>query len=248
MRSARTGLCALHLVGDAFLLWLGYRWLSIPESDAGHLAFSACVIVLFVCGALWLHGTGWAFFSGTSGHRLGRGAGAALAHIPALFLLALLSVGLYAGVNWIDARLGNPSFQLASWLTMTIRKPIAPGSVLAVFQGIVWLVRWLILPAVLVPAAARVSVSGLRGLPGLVSIPRFVVAVKIFVLLLGAIWVPMRIMAWVPKMPNFAAEMASFLMRGALAYLLFAGLLLVLERATAAGNPALTQRSNSAMP
>ena len=38
----------------------------------------------------------------------------------------------------------------------------------------------------------------------------------IFVLLLCALWLPMKLLEWIPAMPNFGAEMASFLVRGAL--------------------------------
>ena len=51
------GLVIAHLVGNALLLYVGYRWLGMSESDGPHLLASISALLLFVFGALWLHGT-----------------------------------------------------------------------------------------------------------------------------------------------------------------------------------------------
>ncbi len=248
MKSPLAALCGFHFVGDALLLWLGYSWLSIPESNGMHLVWSVLVLVFFFSAVLWLHGTAFAYFKRLTPQTLGGSAKAALQHLPALFMLAVLSVILYWLVNWIDSLLGQPAFRLGSWLTLTLRRPVPPARVLACFHAAVWLVRWLLLPALLVPIAAGISTDGFASFRRFAGKPRIWRSLQIFVLLLGAVWVPMKLLAWVPKMPNFGAEMASFLLRAAVAYLLFAGLLLLLERFTSTGTPSFTQRTSSATP
>ena len=247
MKSSLMILCVLHLIGDALILWLGYAWLSIPESNAAHLLWSLFVVLLFACSALWLHGTALAYFSGTES-TFRRSGAAALRHLPALVVLAIVAIVVYWLVNVANNALANPAFSLASWLTMTFRKPVSPPSVLAVFHAIIWLIEWLILPALFAPVAAAVAINGFAGFGKFAARPRLWRSLAIFVLLLCALWLPMKLLEWIPVMPNFGAEMASFLVRGGIAYLLFAGFLLVLERVTSSGMPSLTQRNSAAVP
>ncbi len=248
MKSAPAGLFGLHLIGDALILWLGYAWLSIPESDTAHLLWSLAVVVAFVCSALWLHGTALVYFNRPARADLRHSAAIAFRHLPALIVLVAITLLLYGLIEWADMNLGAPAFQLASWLTLTVRKPVSPERVLAVFHGAVWVVRWWVLPAWLLPAAAGVALGNWGGLRRFGHWPRIWISVKILALVLAGIWAPLKLLAWIPKMPNFGAEMASFLVRGAIAYLLFAVLLLAVERITSVGIPSSNQRSSTAVP
>ncbi len=247
MKSSLGLLCGAHLLGNALVLWLGYLWLSVAESDTAHLFGSALLILLLVCLAAWLHATALIFFrrQAVPPFSLRDCAKVALQHLPAILLLFLLALLLYWGLNVTNAHLENPAFQLASWLTLTLRKPVAPSSVLAVFHGITWLLRWFLLPALIAPVAAAVSIGGFQQFRFAIVKPQLWRSLKIFAALLGALWLPARLLHWIPAMPSFSAEMASFLLRGSIAYLLFAGCLLLLERITASGTPNFTQRSNS---
>ncbi|HEX6546536.1 MAG TPA: hypothetical protein VF023_09535 [Bryobacteraceae bacterium] len=247
MKSSLTILCALHLIGDALILWLGYAWLSIPESNTTHLLWSLFVVLLFACSALWLHGTALAYFSGTES-TFRRSGAAALRHLPALVVLAIVALVVYWLVNLVNGALGNPAFSLASSLTMTFRKPVSPPSVLAVFHAIIWLIEWLVLPALFAPVAAAVAINGFSGFRKFAVRPRLWRSLAIFVLVLCVLRLPMKLLEWIPAMPNFGAEMASFLVRGGIAYLLFAGFLLVLERVISSGMPSFTHRNNTAVP
>ena len=248
MKPSLLALCAAHFVGNALLLWLGYAWLGIPESTTAHLLLSIFVVLLFACSALWLHGTAFVYFSSHSARKLRSAASLALRHLSALLTLAILAVILYGLLNLITGALGQPAFCLASWLTLNLRKPVSPAFVLALFQGIAWLVGWLFLPALLLPVAAAVSIQGFQGLRTFARKPNLLRSLKICALVLGGIWLPMKLLAWIPQMPNFGAEMASFLLRAAVSYLLFVSFLLLLARITSAGTPSLTQRTSSAVP
>ena len=248
MKSSLAVLCGLHLLGNALVLWLGYLWLSMPESDAFHLLGSVLVILLLVSTAVWLHGTAFAFFSRIPQFSLPQSAKVALRHLPVLLVLVLVTLLLYYGLHRITNALDEPAFQLASWLTLMTRKPVPPPAVLSLFRGIVWLLQWLALPALLVPAAAAMAAGNFRQWRLRAAKSLLWQSLIIFGLLLGAVWLPVRLLSWVPKMPNFSAEMASFLLRGAVSYLLFVGFMLLLERIAASGTPSLTQRNSSAVP
>ena len=62
MTRATRILCLMHFIGDALLLWLAYYWLSVGESTIGRLLWSAFLAVVITAAALWLHGSGFAFF------------------------------------------------------------------------------------------------------------------------------------------------------------------------------------------
>jgi hypothetical protein len=248
VKTPLTVLLSFHLLGNALLLWLGYTWLGIPESNTAHLLLSVAALLVFICATLWLHGTAFVYFSRETGRGLRQATVAALRHLPALAALAGLAVLLYAALMWANGMLDAPAFRVASWLTLTIRKPVPPARVLLIFQALVWLLRWLLLPALLIPPAAAISANGFAGFKRFARRWELLRSLKVFALVLGAVWVPLKLLAWVPKMPNFSAEMASLLVRAAAAYLLSAGLLLVLERIASAGSPSLSHRSSSAVP
>jgi hypothetical protein len=247
VKSSLIILCVFHLIGDALILWLGYAWLSVPESNTAHLLWSLFIVLLFGCSALWLHGTALVYFSGAES-TFRHSASSALRHLPGLIVLAVAGLIVYWVVNLVDGTLGDPAFSLASWLTMTFRKPVSPLKVLAVFHTIVWLMEWLVLPALFAPVAAAIATSGFAGFRKFATRPRLWPSFAIFVLLLCALWLPMKLLEWIPTMPNFSAEMASFLVRGGIAYLLFAGSLLAFERVTSSGMPSFTHRNNAAVP
>jgi hypothetical protein len=248
MNRALLALGALHLTGDAFILWLGYVWLGMGESSTLRLLFSALVIVLFVCSGVWLHGLALVHFDANADSSLRSASQIALRHVPQLLVLVFIACVVYALLAWLYGALGGLAFTIGSYLTMLFRKPVPPEKVLAVFHGIIWLLGWLVVPALLMPIAARVAVEGWRGFRFSHQSKRAVYWLQVFLLLLAAIWLPMKLLAWIPGMPNFAAEMASFLIRLAIAYLLFSVLLLVLEWRTAGGRPLVTQPSTSSIP
>src|SRR5262249_22255470 len=136
-------LAGIHLVGNAVLLGLGYYWLGIGESRAATLAWSVLVALALVCLAACLHGLTFVSLGG---------AGLAPALRPAArTLLPILVVSLAAlALYLVVARLADASvqlgFQIASWLTAKIRKPVKPAAVMRAFNAGFWLVRWVVMP------------------------------------------------------------------------------------------------------
>jgi hypothetical protein len=228
-------------VGNALLLWLGYYWLGLGESRAIALVWSAVVALAIVLGACWLHGAAFVWFSDPK-PRLRTVFATALRRI--LPLLAAAAVVLL--VYWLaklaaDAAAGS-SFKLASWLTLKLRKPVRPSAMLRACGVLFWIVRWVVLPVLLLPTVAGVAARAWRGFGEFgVMVRRRLYWIEVPVLLLAAFWAPMQIYRWTPHAGSFRMEMASFVVRLAAAYLLSLSAWLLLVFVTSSGTPRLSQ-------
>lgn len=243
-------LCILHLIANALLLWLGYYWLGIGESDASHLLWSALVVLVFICSALWLHGTAFALFSRDV--RVSFPAAAALAarHLIPLFLLAVIAIAAYTLLDYLYGLFAHRAVLIASYLTLHLRKPISPARVLSWYHACIWTLRWLIVPAILLPLASALALRGWSGF-GWRALRRSINILywlEVCVLLLIAIWVPLRLVHWIPQLQAFSAQFLSLAARLGLGYLLFVAALLSLEFFTSAGSPRTAQSSTAASP
>jgi hypothetical protein len=219
MTSATRKLCLLHLVGNALLLWLGYEWLSVAESTRLRLAVSALDALAILALVCWLHGATFVYFRDVP--KINEAFRVALRHLVALVTAAILVMVLYRFVNWAAGAAAQPAFRLASWLTLHLHKPVKPASVARVYQALFWIVRWIVLPVVLFPAASAIASRGWRGFGAIMhgSPLRYWVAVP--VLLLLGLQLPFVLLRWVPAFDSFALQFASFSIRMVVAYLLF---------------------------
>jgi hypothetical protein len=243
-------LLLLHLIGNALLLWLGYYWLGVGESDAAHLAWSVAVIVCIACAALWLHGMALVLFNREAELDFGPAIRTVAAHLPALFTAAIGAAAVYGLLAMAHDSFEHSAFVIGSYATMKLRRPVPPSGVLRACYVLVWLLRWMVVPMVLFRLAASVALRGWRGfrLPWRTGRTRWHYAVEVCALLVCAIWVPLKLVNWIPHLERFALQMASFLGRLGVAYLLFVFALLAVEFVTSAGRPRLTQPSTASSP
>jgi hypothetical protein len=238
MRS--TGLfAAVHFIGNALLLWLGYEWLGMGESRAAALAGSFGAAAVILCFGCWLYGASFDFFDS---HRISQAFGTALRRLPALILAAILVLVIYYWLARANDAVQDPGFTFASWLTNKLRKPVKPVTVQHTIDGIFWVIRWFVLPILLLPMAAAVASRGWSGFKSIgAGSRRHFYWVKAPVLLLLALWVPLKLMGWSPHLKSFGMEMTSFVVRAAVAYLLFVFGWLLVAFVTSAGKPVLTK-------
>jgi hypothetical protein len=250
MNRSLTLLCVLHLFGNALLLWLGYYWLGIGEGSGLQLAWSTLVILFFICSAVWLHGTAFALFDTYRKLSLSTAARSALNHLAPLFVIAICAAAVYGLLAYWHNHFAHQAFVIASWATMQLRKPIRPASVLRWFHVLIWILRWLVVPVLFFPLAASAATLGWRGLRwNFFRHSKWILyAAAVCLLLLCAIWVPLKLVAWVPEIPRFPLQMASFVARIGLGYLLFVAALLSIEFLTSAGKPRLSQSNTVASP
>ncbi len=241
-------LTAAHLIGNGLLLYLGYFWLGMGESNAAHLLFSAAVILLFVLGALWLHGTSfvlfreeWSFYAS---------AKRALKSLPPLFLLGLAAFGIYLLLRHFYNSFGHQAFNIGSYSTMKLRRPVEPTKVLQAFHVFIWILEWIVVPVFALPLAAEVANNGWSGFTfgAFRKSKKWLYWVEAGILVVAAIHLPLHLFFWIPKVSSFSLEVISVAARLGLGYLLFTGLLLAVEYFTSAGSPRVTQPNTVVSP
>jgi len=241
-------LTAAHLAGNAMLLLLGYYWLGIGESKTLTLLWSAFVALVVVMLACALHGTAFAYFS-HDGADLRAASRTALRHLLALIAAVVVIAVAYNLVSRLAASSGDTAFKIASWLTLKLRKPVKPASVLGVFGWVFWFVRWVMLPVLLLPVVAGAAARGWSGFARFGRMAgRPMYWIETAALLLCAFWAPFKILGWVPHVGSFAMEIVSFALRLLIAYLLFVGSWLLLAFLTSAGKPVASQTKTVVSP
>jgi hypothetical protein len=242
MTSAARKFFLVHLVANALLLWVAYEWLGVGESTRLRLLGSALYAVAILALFCWFHGATLVFFR-EGELRIRDAFAASLRQVPALLAAAVLVLVLYGLVAWAAGASGQPAFRLASWLTLKLRTPVKPATVARIFLGGFWIVRWVLLPAALLPMASAISAHGWRGFGELRWRGGWRYWLEMPLLLVAGLLLPFVLLGWVPALSGFALEAASFAVRMLLAYLLFAGAIWTLERRTVAVvSAARTQR------
>jgi len=234
-------LAALHLAGNAVLLFLGYYWLGIGESRTLTLMWSLFVALFLAAVTAVLHGATFAYF-GEPSPGLPAAFRTAVRHLPAIVAATLAVLALYVLLDRWAEYSTQPAFSIASWLTLNLRKPVKPATIQRLFNIVTWLVRWIVLPILLLPMIAGAASRGWRGFtyfgkPG----GRRIYWLACPVLVLCGFWLPFRFIGWVPTVGSFAMEIISFTVRFLMAYLLFVGAWLLLAFLTSAGKPVLSQ-------
>ncbi len=237
MSSSLRGVAGMQLVGNAALLWLGYYWLGIGESRFSAVAWSGLVALGIVCLAVWLHGSAFAYFAEPKAGL--RGASAmSLRRIAPLLAAALAALAVYLLFDRLSDYAHAAGFQSASYLTMKLRKPVRPSSLARAVDVALWVVRWMILPVLLLPMIAGAAARGWRGLRDFGAVRgKRLYWIQTPILLVCALWIPFRLLGWVPHAGSFGMEVASFVLRAAAAYTLAVAAWVSLVFLTAAGKP-----------
>jgi hypothetical protein len=235
-------LALLHLVANALLLWLVYYWLGVGESRASMLAWSACVALLIVGLACSAYGAALVYFQEQQKRSISAAWRTAFRNLFPLAVAAVLAGILYWLLAQWAAYSTQPAFRIASYLTLHSRAPVRPTSVSRIFNAALWVVRWAVLPVLLLPMISAVAARGWRGFPAIGErTRRWLYWIEVPVLLVCTFWIPLKLVGWVPQVNGFRLETASFILRAALAYLLFGICWLFLAFITSAGNPRFTQ-------
>src|ERR1035437_7783610 len=232
MITASRKLFVLHLVANVLLLWLAYEWLGLGESTRLRLVWSALDALAILALVSWVHGATLVFFR-TSEPKINGSFRTALARIPALLAAAIMVRVLYGLLAWAAAASGQPAFRLASWLTLKLRTPVKPPTMARIFLGGFWIVRWMVVPAALLPMASGIAVRGWRGFGEFSWRGGWRYWLEVPLLLVAALLLPFVGLGWVATVSGFTLEVVSFSLRGLAAYLLFVGAIWTLERRVA---------------
>jgi hypothetical protein len=242
-------LALTHALANALLLWLGYYWLGLGEGRASALAWSALVALALVCLGSWCYGAAFLYFDPARRGAVLAAWRTALRHLLPLALAAVLIVALYFSLDsWTMSR-DSWAAKTASWFTLKLRKPVRPASVLSAFEVVLWMVRWTVLPVLWLPMVAGVASLGWRGFGAIGRLWRKPLYwLETPALLVLSVWLPLKLVGWIPEIAGFPLQMASFVVRAAAAYLLFVAGWLAIAFFTSGGKPSLTQSNTAVSP
>lgn len=208
-------LALVQFVSNFALGFAAYGWLLIPEAAVWQVAASGIAAVVLVGAFLWLHsGTLVAFSASGQANAIWPAFRGTARHIPALFVwLLILLVG--REVLYLADERGSAVI-IASWLTLNLKRPIAPPDVSAWLLRLqasldwIWSFLWL-------PVAREVARSGFVGFRSTQAWRHTVTSLRywlaVILLLAAGAWLPGLLVDWVPKVDGFWKELASMVLR-----------------------------------
>jgi hypothetical protein len=156
----------LQFLGNIVIFLAFIWWLRLPDAHWWQLLFGLLLIVGSAVAALVLHGGTLDFFQiahhGKEG-TLGTAFAKALRHLSAIALWAVIFVFL----EWLVAKLDQYSISLPGYLRSEfpawLRRLISEPGLDSIFTGLLWLLRWVIVPGLLLPFALFCADKGFRG-------------------------------------------------------------------------------------
>ncbi len=188
----------IQFFGVLLLMLLVWGLLNTPDQRAWQVGLSAVLAMVALGFATWL-----ILINFTGQPAILRRMPLVLACVALLLLLLFLT-------GWLDDYRWQISNWLGSALTMKRKKPVTPESIWKALDWTMFLVRWIVIPILVVPLGMRAA--GFRSM----RFRRFAL-LWIALFLIGAV-VPHTIVHWVPKMAGFWPRMLSAALRFLLAY------------------------------
>jgi hypothetical protein len=206
----------IQAIGNALLFWAAFAWLGLRDAKTSQLVETVIFGLLILIPWLWLQ-------DGTLSYCADRSKGLWPTFRRSLATLALFSavVIVFAAVFWALGKLEGPltdaGQRTASWLTFHFRKPVKPQTWIRAYLAVLWGVRWIVLPVLMLPLASGVAHAGVRGFR---IGARRVFWLQYLIALLIGFWVPTLLTHWVPGLTGTVPQILSFALRFGVAYVL----------------------------
>lgn len=224
-------LWVLQFIGNAAIFALFLSWLRVPDAHWWQLLFQFLLMVVVAVAALVLHGGTLNYFQ--SAHldkpKTPPLLPAFLRALKHLLAIAVCVLVFYFLRNLID-RLDNYELSFPGYLRSGfpawLRRMISEPALDNLYSGFVSLLRWVVLPGLLLPFALFSADSGFRGLIALRDWSKTVRSIAYWIALVAAavigVYFVQSIMGWKlnPNTSTLPGEEASFVTRQLVAYLL----------------------------
>jgi cytochrome c biogenesis protein CcdA len=219
----------LQFLGNVVIFLVFAWWLRTPDAHWWQLVFQALLVVFGLAAALVLHGGTMDFFQIAHHGKEGTLATAfhkAVRHLPAIALWAVIFFLLRWLLGTLDAYAISLPGYLRSELPAWLRRMISEPRLDSIYSGVIWLIRWVILPGVMLPFALFCADQGFRGFTALRDWWRLQRSLSYWIGLLIAallgVTATQAIMDWKldPKTATLQAEQVSLFFRLLFAYLL----------------------------
>ena len=221
----RTGvlkLWLLNFVANAAVAVIAYYWLLIPDAHGWQVAATTLIAVFTVGSVLWLRAGTLAWFRVGDFRKdddIWRAYQRALRHVPALAFWVLV----FLLVAWGVWGLREYVPQFAVWIRQKMNGGPSPRNIVSDLNWLLLVIVWFPMPGLWLPIATTVAGSGvhpthLRRSRRVWRRPRYWLW---FCLLLGlGVYVPYRLVWWVPDLQTLRQQAWSMGARFLLAYVI----------------------------
>jgi hypothetical protein len=206
----------VQFFGTLLLMLLVWEFLNTPDQRAWQVGASGLLALLSVIAATWLIAANL--------------AGAAM---PARMPLVLGCLALLIALLWIVGLIDGKSWDMSNWLgsalTMKRKEPVTPDSIHRAIDWILFLVRWIVAPLLVLPLGIRAA--------GAKPVRFWRLALTWIVLFLMGAVLPHAIVHHVPGFPGFWTQILSAAGRFLVAYLLMITAWVILGRSAREAAP-----------
>ncbi len=206
----------VQFVATVGLLLFAYWWLLWPDERAWQVGASLATAAIAILFALWLECATLAFF-GERDRTIFAAFRRSFRRLPAFVLWAIVFALLLWGVHLFQSTVPAISVRIAQVFGARSR------IVTRWLTCFVMALQWVIIPAVLLPIASRISSSGLRGWRLTVpwrSLKRGSYWAGYCVALIVGAYIPYKLIRWVPNPSTLRREAWSMSLRFTAAYVL----------------------------
>jgi len=212
----------LNLFGNAAILASWYCWMQIPDAHGWQVLWTAAQAVLTIAFVLWLRAGTVAWFRVSefrNQEKIGPAFRRGWRHaIPLGIWFAVLVV-----VGWIIISVGNYTPQFSVWIRQKVNAGPAPRNVMHGTDWLLFVVLWVVLPAIWIPIATTIAAVGFSGAHmrrSLRVLRRAMYWLLYCVLMALAAWVPYKLVTWVPELSTLRQQAWSAGLRFAAAYII----------------------------
>jgi hypothetical protein len=223
-RTNRAGVLKLwvvNLLGNAVVLASWYWWLLIPDAHRWQIAWTVLQAIVTIIFVVWLRAGTLAWFR-VAEFRSQPVVGAAFRRGARHMVPLAIWAALGGVIIWIVISLGNYTPQFGVWIRQKVTAGPSPRSVMHASDWLLFLLLWIVLPAVWIPVATTISASGFSGAHIVRSwrvLRRATYWVLLCVLMFCATWVPYKLVTWVPELTTMRQQAWSAGLRFFAAYL-----------------------------
>ena len=221
-RSGVLKLWLLNLFGNAAILASWYCWLQIPDAHGWQVVWTAAQALLTIAFVLWLRARTVAWFrvsESRNQEKISPAFRRGWRHaIPLGIWFAVLVV-----VGWIIISVGNYTPQFSVWIRQKVNAGPAPRNVMHGTDWLLFVVLWVVLPAIWIPLATTIAAVGFSGAHmrrSLRVLRRPLYWLLYCVLMALAAWVPYKLVTWIPDLSTLRQQAWSAGLRFVAAYIL----------------------------
>jgi hypothetical protein len=221
-RSGVIKLWLLNLIANAAVLAVWYFWLLIPDAHGWQIAATALIAVVTIASVLWLRAGTLAWFRVAEFRReagIWRAYRHSFRYIPALGFWVLV----FVVIAWLLWGLRDYTPQFAVWIRRMMNAGPPPRNIMHDLNWMLLLVTCFVVPGLWLPIATTVAATGVH--PAHLVPSRRVWKRPLywlwlaFVLVLG-VYVPYKLVWWIPDLQTIRQQAWSMAARFLLAYLI----------------------------